>query len=184
MALRTYHRAVKGHPMSDDKKMDLKVMVRMLTRGNPGVMSAQALRDIEKAKPEWDVDFHVNHIDVAMARNEITCEARRAEVDYCIMIDDDVVPGIALLDMPEKMAKEGIHCMMGMVPTWRNGRFWWNFYQLDDTDHLKRKQRMDIGFNIAVQFRLGATEYESLVISVGLDTARIHIRFSLGTVDR
>jgi len=57
-------------------------------------------------------------------------------VDYLGMVDEDVVLSAAVQHMPERMQERGIDVMMGMVPTIRRNRLWWNCYQLDDTDHV------------------------------------------------
>lgn len=103
-------------------------MVRIPTRGNPHMCNSAWYAWAKQQQPSWDIKYHPNTMCVALARNEIVREAREAQVDYLIMIDDDVVPPTRLFYLPQ----HGVHIVSGIVPTWRDNQLIWSVYEWID----------------------------------------------------
>ena len=68
----------------------MNVVVRMPTRGYPAFTASHAFRRASKRQPEWDFGEFMNNQGQAIARSRAVMEARDADADFLIMIDDDV----------------------------------------------------------------------------------------------
>lgn len=105
-----------------------RVMVRILTRGQPAAYTINRMFELAKKRPDWDLCCHINPYSVSIGRNEICRQARQAQVDFLIMIDDDVVPGDRLLALPGHDKP----VVAGLVPIWQAGYFLWNAHVLEE----------------------------------------------------
>lgn len=106
----------------------MKVMVRIPTRGNPPMDAVKRINELRAMKPEWDVDWHTNGFSIAISRNEMCKQAREANVDFLIMLDDDIIPPSSVLNLPSHNKP----MVAGLALTWQAGYHQWNAYEIVD----------------------------------------------------
>jgi hypothetical protein len=114
-----------------------KVAVRVLTRDVPSAWCQEGLRRIHALRPEWDIQAQRNRYAIDVNRNMVIAEMRKTPFDFLLMLDDDVQPMDAVVNLPS----HNVPVVCGLVPTWRDGFIFWNAFHLNEDATLMHSVR-------------------------------------------
>ena len=117
----------------------MKILVRVITKDQPTEalrnVCAEAARMAAPLPDDWEIGRTRNKYSIEMGRATAIKEARDADADRLIMLDDDVVP------RPEgliQLVADDVPVVAGIVPVTRDGLIFWNAFQLDDKRSVLR----------------------------------------------